>query len=644
VGWLCFGGRYAEKSGNEKRQGGNVIALRDIGRGLVAVFMLQPVLARGRAAKHIRRSYPPPPPPPGGSNVTIGDNGNWFINGVDTGIPANMGMPGTVRIYRVLDSGSEVVIGPIRVGLSETVRLIAVVEPANAATMLWRPHTGNITLDGLLPLSHTIGNSVDVYAHSQGWARIDVDAIAGGSSFNSRQIMIGVNTFDSEPPTPNPICHCDYDYDAVRRYFSPRIIDGRLQITTSPSQGIFVVPGSTLHNGMRMSIPSCYNGTSITGIGPGAFQGNHSFASVDIPNTIVTIGDNAFNNTRLDSTLVIPASVETIGVAAFANIQRLFNVVLNEGLLVIGTNAFLNSNLDSVRIPGTVTRVEAGAFMNNGINSVDLGNVGIIGNHAFRDNQLTSVSLPPSLTSIGTSAFHNNRIRGTVRIPPLVHTVGANAFRNDILTSLEGGNRIDELIFDNLTNGFNRVDTTIEMNAFYNNNIASIVFAEGVVSIGPSAFNNAIDDVTIKPREIPIPSTVHTIGNWAFQRNRISGVLTIPSSVTNLQDAAFIRNQIVEVHFEPGSSIPRLGWGVFGENRVAQVNIPPSVTHIADVAFSGGLLETISIGDHVDIVGGLSMGARTASFLAAYEYHGRAAGTYTWQSGTNWRFTPAPAP
>ena len=58
----------------------------------------------------------------------------------------------------------------------------------------------------------------------------------------------------------------------------------------------------------------------------------------------------------------------------------------------------------------------AGAFANNDLVTVDLGNLQQINTGAFQSNQIRQLVLPDSVTSIADDAFENNTIQSLTLI------------------------------------------------------------------------------------------------------------------------------------------------------------------------------------------------------------------------------------
>ena len=84
--------------------------------------------------------------------------------------------------------------------------------------------------------------------------------------------------------------------------------------------------------------------------------------------------------------------------------------------------------------------------------------------------------------------------------------------------------------------------TSIGVNAFSGNFLASVTIPDSVTSIEAYTFaNNALASVTI-------PKTVETIGYGSFGGNRLTSV-TIPDSVASIGDYAFFSNVLTSVAF-----------------------------------------------------------------------------------------------
>jgi hypothetical protein len=124
---------------------------------------------------------------------------------------------------------------------------------------------------------------------------------------------------------------------------------------------VFLYSGESLD----VIIPDRYGGKPVTRIGEGAFSPGKtsvSIRSVYIPNSVEIIESAAFVFTQLES-VSIPGSVTRIGSRAFAYCSELTTVIFSEGLTTIGQNAFAGcEKLINLTLPDSVTEIGDGAF------------------------------------------------------------------------------------------------------------------------------------------------------------------------------------------------------------------------------------------------------------------------------------------
>ncbi len=91
----------------------------------------------------------------------------------------------------------------------------------------------------------------------------------------------------------------------------------------------------------------------------------NGLSEYDIPQGITRIGDAAFCFAQDLQTVYIPNTVTAIGYESFKGCSQLNNVILPSGLKEIEQAAFCGTNLTSITIPSSVTRLGAYAFDDN---------------------------------------------------------------------------------------------------------------------------------------------------------------------------------------------------------------------------------------------------------------------------------------
>ena len=293
---------------------------------------------------------------------------------------------------------------------------------------------------------------------------------------------------------------------------------------------IIKYPGGRAEN--QYTIPS-----SVTSINAAAFYVCTRLTSINIPKGVTNIEDFAFYNCSNLTSIEIPDSVTSIGNYAFKSCNSLTSIEIQEGVTSIGDFAFDGcSSLTSIEIPAGVTSIGSNAFYYCiSLTSIEIPDSVIsIGNSAFEGcNSLTSIEIPSSVTSIGRDTFHYCKSLTSIEIPASVTSIGNSAF--DFCRSLESIN------VDSSNTNYESVD--------------GILFNKGKTEIikYPEAKIEA---------QYTIPSSVTSIGNFAFEDCESLTSIEIPSSVTSIGNSAFKScNSLTSI--EIPSSINNIGAEVF---------------------------------------------------------------------------------
>ena len=360
--------------------------------------------------------------------------------------------------------------------------------------------------------------------------------------------------------------------------------------------------------------------SSVTSIGDGAFAYCTSLTSIEIPSGVTSIGSSVFEDCTSLTSIEIPSGVTSIGDYAFKNCTSLASIEIPSSVTSIGNEAFAYcTNLTSIEIPGGVTSIENYAFSNctslNSIN-VDKDNQsyssedGILFDKEKKKlitypagKKEKEYNIPSSVTSIGAGTFYGCRSLTRIEIPSSVTSIECLAFYGcTSLTSIEIPSSV----------------TRIAVQVFYGcTSLTSIEIPSSVTSIGMWAFYNCTSLTSIE-----IPSSVASIGIYAFSRcvslNSINvdksnqeyssedGILfdkdkkelicypaekkekeyNIPSSVTSIGTYAF-GNCTNLTRIEIPSSVTSIGGGAFDNcTSLTRIEIPSSVTSIGTYAFS----------------------------------------------------------
>ena len=379
-------------------------------------------------------------------------------------------------------------------------------------------------------------------------------------------------------------------------------------------------------------------GNSVTSIGDQAFHSCIGLTSITIPNSVTSIGQDAFRSCSGLTSIAIPNSVKSIGNSAFLDCAGLTSVAIGSGVNDIGTNAFAKcSKLLDVYCYAEKVPSATDAFTNSNYQNVTLhvppasvesykatvpwsgfGNIVAITTEVDGINYDFNAETKQA-TVINRSPYYN----GKIVIPESVDFMGVTYS----VTSIAGG-------------------------AFsMGQGVTSVTIPNSVKSIGDKAFyacfgltsvhisdiaawcNIEFGDYDSNPlwyaqhlylngeevKDLVIPNSVTSIGEYAFHNCSGLTSVTIPNSVKSIGDEAFYRcDGLTSVHisdivawcnidFLDNTSNPLYNAHhlyLDGE-EVKDLVITNSVTNIGDNAFSGcSGLTSVTIPNSVKSIGG----------------------------------------
>ena len=215
----------------------------------------------------------------------------------------------------------------------------------------------------------------------------------------------------------------------------------------------------------------------------------------------------------------------------------------------------------------------------------------------FFCGSLFEIVIPSSVTSIGDWAFSFCSSLIYISIPKSVICLNGNPFAewNGKLECLSPNYIYEDDVL------FNKDKSRII--SFRNQNVKSYVIPSSVTSIGDWAFYgcNSLSEIVIPSSvtsisdrtfsncdslsKIVIPSSVTSIGGRAFSFCRSLSEIVIPSSVTSIGECAFVACRSLSEIVIP-SSVTSIDDGAFyGCDSLSEIVIPSSVTSIGDSAF-----------------------------------------------------------
>lgn len=233
----------------------------------------------------------------------------------------------------------------------------------------------------------------------------------------------------------------------------------------------------------------------VTKIENNAFLGCENLKSIRFPDTLTYIGASAFRNCTNLFTVVLPNSVENVLGNAFYNCSSLIKNAYPDKL----SNPFTNGI--SIAYPAEDVTFENGEIYNADKTKLFFVPVDYSG----------EFNIPQSVKSIGNNAFSNCFNIKCVRIPESVSEIGESAFSQC--------SSLDTVIIDDIESWCNII--------FENQTANPTYYSHGLTFNGSEIKN------------LRIPNTITSIGNYAFYNCESFASVTIPSSVNKIGNETF---------------------------------------------------------------------------------------------------------
>ena len=401
------------------------------------------------------------------------------------------------------------------------------------------------------------------------------------------------------------------------------------------------------------------------------FYLNHSVVTnLDIPQGVESIPNFAFYQCRSITFLNIPSSVKTIGSSAFEDCTSLKSLILNEGLVSLGGSSFEGcGGLSSIILPSSLTSIALNSFKNcTNLNTIfsKIQAPFAINENVFETYSTATLIIPSGtlsayqsieswnkFTNITDQGGSGGEVGQTIKIGNLNYKIGENNTMS--VTKSVQNTRENNLgsiwIYPQVAyKGIIYTVTSIEYDAFNpgigNYGITSVTIPSTITDIGFDAFSDQyglkavyIEDLEAwckirfantlgnplryahhlflngtEIRDLVIPSSVNSIGNYAFYGCNGLTSVTIPNSLTSIGKGTFGNcSGLTSITVESGNlyydSRDDCNAIIEKSNNTLitgckNTTIPNSVTSIGSYAFSGcSGLTTVTIPNSVTSIG-----------------------------------------
>jgi len=333
-------------------------------------------------------------------------------------------------------------------------------------------------------------------------------------------------------------------------------------------------------------------------------------------------------DSQISGDVIIPSTlggypVTSIGEYAFSYglPDNFINITVPFGVKIISNNAFYNRHsLKSIKISDSVTIIGDMAFYCcKNLENIEIGKgVNKIGDDAFFGcDKLNDILIPDGVTSIGEASFLGCKQLKNIIIGTGVDSIGERAFSDceslvEIKVLSDNKNYTSEkgVLFDKCQKKLIHypvgiIDHSYTIPSSVNTigkfafadciNLNNITIPNGVTIIDEYSFSNCT-----KLKNITLPNSVTTISDYAFENCTSFTSLTVPCGVINIGDMAFSNCTSVK-NIKISDGVKNIGNATFN-NCIALKNvvIPSSVEKIASNAFMGcnGLISINVLSDN----------------------------------------------
>ena len=342
--------------------------------------------------------------------------------------------------------------------------------------------------------------------------------------------------------------------------------------------------------------------------------------SVEIPEGYTYIGQDAFRGNSNIKSVKLPNTITKISDYAFAHL-RLKTIKLPDNLEFLGEQVFFDNQIEGKLIlPKNLTNLGERSFKSNQITELEFNceKLEIIKEQAFEDNKIKQAKLPDSVKKIEIGAFNGNLGDENYAMKVVLFSNGnvdnkdsssiVNPTEEDKTTSVDvDSSKWDEkdFVFDKGKvlgfSGIGKLKVRENKNLVIPEKNGKYVIDE----IGDDAFRNVdFEGSSLNKydlKSIKLPKTVKKIGKFAFQSNYLTE-FEAPEALKIIGDGAFMNNKIEML--ELGENTEIIGSSAFHINKLFAIVIYPNVREIGISAFRNNDAQNVMfMGDKVEKIG-----------------------------------------
>ena len=351
--------------------------------------------------------------------------------------------------------------------------------------------------------------------------------------------------------------------------------------------------------------------SSVISIGEEAFFSCDALTDIEIPSSVKAIGKKAFYGCDALTTLTLKEGLEKIGDDAFASCKVLKAVSLPDSLKDMGARAFYGcSDLRTVTIGAGIAEIKSETFAYCAISALTVpGNVKTIGEKAFYKNYFSkSLVLKEGVVTACANAFGNcsSLGRGEISLPDSLE-FSVSAFNGSFILTSEYMNNYLKYT-DNL--GYVGNDNNPYLILWKCKSTAeSCTISQETKYILGGAFSDCSSLTSLT-----IPKNIKDSDGITFKNCSSLTAVNFEIDITKLTDYMFYGCTALKTITIP-STVDTIGKYAFSYSGLTSITLPEGVKLIDEGAFANcASLEEISIPDSIERI--------VVPNGSSYYYHG----------------------
>ena len=398
-----------------------------------------------------------------GQTPFIGNNGNWWIGNVDTGVPAqgNQGEQGVSVVSTVVNSEGELIVtfsdGTVmnagKINFTEHVHEYeSNIVPATCST------------DGYVTFTcKTCGHIETVINKATGhifeaW-RESIPATCTNDGLKVRYCSVcGERQQETIPMHDHTISSTCIHNSATHWYYCTECgvalnETNHNYVDNTCSVCGYVLKENAGDSGMIFSlnsdgesytladlgscqdteieVPDLYNGKPVVALGQGAFA-KSTITSITMTNNIASIGAGCFRECTNLASIVLSNNITRIENNVFYGCSSLANISIPNGVISIGESAFESCGITSLVLPDSVEEIGYRSICscNNLTRAVLSSNLKNVGTCAMAWNySLAEVTIPEGCECLGSSMFERCQCIESIYLPASLRYISGYCFR-----------------------------------------------------------------------------------------------------------------------------------------------------------------------------------------------------------------------